>query len=104
VKDAQTYSDYISYDMEMLRSMLGACGYMRGWRRCPTKTGIARRPVIVNVPVNGIDEASVRANAWMFQAGACYRRSRCLLTHADDPGAVRGIRGSHPISHSQTGA
>jgi len=49
-KDAQIYADYISYDMEH------APGLVAGG---PTKSGHRTRPVIVNVPVNGIDEAAV---------------------------------------------
>jgi len=54
VKDAQTYADYISYDMEhasvsMLRGLRNTCA---GWRRVgPTKSGHRTPAVIVNVPV-----------------------------------------------------
>src|SRR5205807_8133432 len=68
VKDAQTYADYISYDMEHAPfDVKGLAEYMRGLAQGgPTKSGHRTPAVIVNVPVNGIDEASVRANAWMF--------------------------------------
>jgi 4-hydroxy-2-oxoheptanedioate aldolase len=33
----------------------------------PTKSSHKTPAVIVNVPVNGTDENTVRANAWMFQ-------------------------------------
>jgi 4-hydroxy-2-oxoheptanedioate aldolase len=33
----------------------------------PTKSGHRTPAVIVNVPVNGLDEVTVRANSWMFQ-------------------------------------
>src|SRR6185436_2121519 len=62
VKDAQTWADYISYDMK------GLAEYMQGLAKGgPTKSGHRTPAVIVNVPVNGTDEATVRANAWMFQ-------------------------------------
>src|SRR5882762_6767051 len=69
VKDAQTYADYISYDMEHAPfDVKGLSDYMKGLvKGGPTKSGHKTPAVIVNVPVNGTDEASVRANAWMFQ-------------------------------------
>jgi len=81
-KDAQIYADYISYDMEH------APGLVAGG---PTKSGHRTRPVIVNVPVNGIDEAAVRANAWMFQQVLATGVHGIMLTHADSPGAVRAF-------------
>ena len=67
-KDAQTFADYISYDMEHapfdVRAWRITCA---GWRRAVRpRAATERRAVIVNVPVTGVDEASVRANAWMF--------------------------------------
>jgi 4-hydroxy-2-oxoheptanedioate aldolase len=47
--------------------------------------------VIVNVPVNGTDEATVRANAWMFQQVLATGVHGILLCHADTPGAVRAF-------------
>src|SRR5215813_2720413 len=66
--DAQTYADYISYDMEHAPyDVKGLAEYMKGLvAGGPTKSGHRTPAVIVNVPVNGIDEAAVRANAWMF--------------------------------------
>src|ERR1700750_1048438 len=57
----------------------------------PTKSGHRTPAVIVNVPVNGLDEASVRANAWMFNQVLATGVHGVLLTHADDPGAVRAF-------------
>jgi 4-hydroxy-2-oxoheptanedioate aldolase len=45
----------------------------------------------VNVPVNGTDEAVVRANAWMFQQVLATGVHGVLLTHADTPGAIRAF-------------
>src|ERR1700716_2878907 len=69
VKDAQTYADYISYDMEHAPFDVKGLGeYMKGLvKGGPTKSGHRTPAVIVNLPVNGTDEATVRANAWMFQ-------------------------------------
>src|SRR3984893_9974253 len=68
-KDAQIYADYISYDIEHAAfDVKGRPDYMRGLvAGGPTKSWHRTPPVIVNVPVNGTDEAAVRANAWMFQ-------------------------------------
>ncbi|MDQ6708740.1 MAG: aldolase/citrate lyase family protein [Acidobacteriota bacterium] len=93
VKDAQTYADYISYDMEHAPfDVRGLSEYMKGLvKGGPTKSGHRTPAVIVNVPVNGLDEASVRANAWMFNQVLATGVHGVLLTHADDPGAVRAF-------------
>ncbi len=93
VKDAQTYADYISYDMEHAPfDVKGLAEYMQGLAKGgPTKSGHHTPAVIVNVPVNGTDEASVRANAWMFQQVLATGVHGVLLCHADTPGAVRAF-------------
>jgi 4-hydroxy-2-oxoheptanedioate aldolase len=93
IKDAQTFADYISYDMEHAPfDVKGLSEYMRGLvKGGPTKSGHRTPAVIVNVPVNGLDEASVRANAWMFNQVLATGVHGVLLTHADDPGAVRAF-------------
>ncbi len=92
-KDAQIYADYISYDMEHAPyDIKGLADYMRGLAAGgPTKSGHRTPAVIVNVPVNGIDEAAVRANAWMFQQVLATGVHGIMLTHADSPGAVRAF-------------
>src|SRR5436190_2376577 len=93
VKDAQTYADYISYDMEHAPfDVRGLADYMKGLvKGGPTKSGHRTPAVIVNVPVNGIDAATVRANAWMFHQVLATGVHGILLCHADDPGAVRAF-------------
>jgi 4-hydroxy-2-oxoheptanedioate aldolase len=93
VKDAQTWADYISYDMEHAPfDVKGLADYMRGLAKGgPTKSGHRTPAVIVNVPVNGTDEVSVRANAWMFQQVLATGVHGILLCHADTPGAVRAF-------------
>src|SRR5262249_20416710 len=83
--DAQTYADYISYDMEHAPyDVKGLADYMKGLvAGGPTKSGHRTPAVIVNVPVNGIDEAAVRANAWMFSQVLATGVHGILLTHAD---------------------
>jgi 4-hydroxy-2-oxoheptanedioate aldolase len=93
VKDAQTYADYISYDMEHAPfDVKGLADYMRGLvAGGPAKSGHRTPAVIVNVPVNGTSEEVVRANAWMFQQVLATGVHGVLLTHADTPGAVRAF-------------
>src|SRR4051812_31956373 len=93
VKDAQTYADYISYDMEHAPfDVKGLSDYMKGLvKGGPTKSGHKTPAVIVNVPVNGTDENTVRANAWMFQQVLATGVHGILLCHADAPGAVRAF-------------
>jgi 4-hydroxy-2-oxoheptanedioate aldolase len=92
-KDAQTYADYISYDMEHAPfDVKGLAEYMRGLvAGGPTKSGHRTPAVIVNVPVNGTDGVTVRANAWMFQQVLATGVHGILLTHADTPDAVRAF-------------
>jgi 4-hydroxy-2-oxoheptanedioate aldolase len=91
--DAQTFADYISYDMEHAPfDVKGLAEYMRGLvEGGPTKSGHRTPAVIVNVPVTGIDEASVRANAWMFAQVLATGVHGVLLCHADSPAAVRAF-------------
>ena len=92
-KDAQTFADYISYDMEHAAyDIVGLTAYMKGLvAGGPTKSGHRTPAVIVNVPVNGVDEASVRANAWMFHQVLAAGVHGIMLTHADSPGAIRAF-------------
>src|SRR6184192_4821784 len=93
VKDAQTWADYISYDMEHAPfDVKGLALYMQGLAKGgPTKSGHRTPAVIVNVPVNGTDENTVRANAWMFQQVLATGVHGVLLCHADTPGAVKAF-------------
>src|SRR5205814_7348421 len=92
-KDASTYADYISYDMEAAPyDIQGLAEYMRGLAAGgPVKSGHRTPAVIVNVPVNGMDEAAVHANAWMFAQVLATGVHGIMLTHADTPGAVRAF-------------
>src|SRR5579883_2721783 len=106
-KDAQTYADYISYDMEHAPfDVAGLAEYMKGLvAGGPTKSGHRTPAVIVNVPVNGTDEAAVRANAWMFQQVLATGVHGIMLTHADTPGAIRAFLEAvrFPIHHEGVG-
>ena len=91
--DASTYADYLSYDMEHAPfDVKGLAEYMKGLAVAgPTKSGHRTPAVIVNVPVNGTDEATVRANAWMFHQVLATGVHGILLCHADTPGAVKAF-------------
>jgi 4-hydroxy-2-oxoheptanedioate aldolase len=92
-QDAQTWADYISYDMEAAPyDVVGLAAYMKGLAAGgPTRTGHHMPTVIVNVPVRGTDEATVRANAWMFEQVLATGVHGILLCHATTAGAVRAF-------------
>ncbi len=92
-QDAQTWADYISYDMEAAPyDIAGLNAYMQGLAAGgPTRTGHRTPTVIVNVPVRGTDEATVRANAWMFEQVLATGVHGILLCHATTAGAVRAF-------------
>ncbi len=107
VKDAQTYADYISYDMEHAPfDVKGLQEYMRGLvAGGPDRSGHRTPAVIVNVPVNGMDAEAVHANAWMFNQVLATGVHGVMLTHADDPGAIRAFVEAvrFPIHHEGVG-
>jgi len=92
-KDSQTWADYISYDMEHAPfDIKGLADYMRGLAAGgPTKSGHRTPAVIINLPVNGTDEATVRANAWMFHQALATGVHGVMLCHADSPEAVKAF-------------
>jgi len=92
-KDAQTWADYIRYDMEAAPyDIVGLSTYMKGLAAGgPTRTGHRTPAVIVNVPVRGTDEATIRANAWMFEQVLATGVHGILLCHATTAGAVRAM-------------
>ena len=65
--------------------------HARPGRGGKTASGHRTPAVIVNVPVTGIDEASVRANVWMFAQVLATGVHGVLLCHADSPAAVRAF-------------
>jgi 4-hydroxy-2-oxoheptanedioate aldolase len=91
--DAQTWADYISYDMEAAPyDIVGLTAYMQGLAAGgPTRTGHKTPAVIVNVPVRGTDEASIRANSWMFEQVLASGVHGILLCHATTAGALRAF-------------
>ena len=106
-KDAQTWADYIVYDMEHAPYNIQALSdYMRGLAAGgPTKDGHRTPAVTVVVPVSGTDETTVRANAWLFWQVLATGVHGILLAHADTPGAVRAFLEAvrYPIHHEGVG-
>jgi 4-hydroxy-2-oxoheptanedioate aldolase len=90
-KLAQTHVDMIQYIMEhgpfeplLLRQFMQ--GLVDGG---PTKSGHRTPTVIVNLPVLGLDEASVRVNHWVIEQVLSAGVHGLMLCHARNPEAVR---------------
>jgi 4-hydroxy-2-oxoheptanedioate aldolase len=88
---AQTWADYIVYNMEhqpldfsLLREFMK--GLVDGG---PTPSGHRTPTVICIVPVLGLDEATIRAGSWMIQQALAQGVHGLHLVRARDPRAVR---------------
>ena len=90
---AQTWADYICYDMEHSAfDVRGLMQFMRGLvDGGPTRSGHRTPAVIVTLPMDGIDEPSVRTNAWMIKQVLATGVHGLLLVHAETPDAVRAF-------------
>jgi 4-hydroxy-2-oxoheptanedioate aldolase len=90
-KLAQTWADYITYDME--HSALDVhelTQFLRGLiDGGPTRSGHRSPAVIVTLPLDGTDEHAVRANGWMIKQVLATGVHGLLLCHAESPEAVR---------------
>ena len=90
VKMAQTWADYINYEMEhapydvpLLKEFMR--GLVAGG---PTKSGHRTPAVIVTLPVGGIDEDIMRANYWIVPQLLATGVHGVLLCHARSPEAI----------------
>jgi 4-hydroxy-2-oxoheptanedioate aldolase len=90
---AGTRADYINYEMEHGVFDLSALReFMRGLADSgPSRSGHRLTPVIVTLPVLGLDEASVRANHWVVHQVLAAGVHGILLCHARDAEAVRAL-------------
>ncbi|MEO8627149.1 MAG: aldolase/citrate lyase family protein [Betaproteobacteria bacterium] len=90
---AQTWADYITYDMEHSAfDVQGLMQFMRGLvDGGPTPSGHRTPPVIVTLPIDGIDEHTVRANSWMIKQVLAAGVHGLLLCHAETSQAVRAF-------------
>ena len=90
---AQTWADYIAYDME--HSAFDPRGLMQFMRGLvdggPARSGHRTPAVLVTLPIEGTDEQSVRANVWMIKQALAAGVHGLLLCHAEAPEAVRAF-------------
>jgi 4-hydroxy-2-oxoheptanedioate aldolase len=93
LQDAHTYADYLNIGMEHGSfDMAGLAEYLRGLvDGGPTATGHRTPAVIVEAPVNGTDEANVRANAWQFRQILGRGVHGIILCQDEDPEAVKAF-------------
>src|SRR5438552_18787419 len=87
---AKTWADYINIGMEHgAFDMAGLDRFMRGLvDGGPTRSGHRTPAVIVEAPVDGGSEETIRANAWQFRQILARGVHGILLCHAETPGAV----------------
>ena len=92
-KDARTWADYINVGMEHGSfDMAGLAEYMRGLvDGGPTASGHRTPAVIVELPVDAVDEASVRFNAWQMRQILGRGVHGLMLCQAESPDAVRAF-------------
>jgi len=91
VKMAQTYADYITYEMEHgPYDVPRLTEFMRGLvKGGPTKSGHRTPAVVCTLPVGGLDEATMKANYRMVQQVLATGVHGILLVHARSPEAVK---------------
>src|SRR6266704_6086830 len=104
-EDARVWSDYINVGMEHgAFDMAGLAEYMRGLVDAgPTRSGHRTPTVIVEAPVNGIDAAHVRYNAWQFRQILGRGVHGILLCQAETADAVRAFVESCRYPHNTIG-
>ena len=104
-QDAQTWADYINVGFEHGElDTAGLAAYMRGLvDGGPTRSGHRTPAVIVEAPVNGIDEPSIRVNAWQFRVILGRGVHGILLCQAESAEAVRAFVESCRFAHQTVG-
>jgi 4-hydroxy-2-oxoheptanedioate aldolase len=103
--DAHIWADYINVGMEHGSfDMAGLAEYMAGLvEGGPTNAGHRAAPVIVEAPVNGIDEEYVRYNAWQFRQILARGVHGILLCQVETAGAARAFVESCRYPHQTQG-
>jgi 4-hydroxy-2-oxoheptanedioate aldolase len=103
--DSTTWADYINVGMEHgAFDMSGLAAYLQGLvDGGPTQSGHRAPTVIVEAPVNGIDEAHVRFNAWQFRQILGRGAHGILLCQAETAGAARVFVESCRYPHHRDG-
>ena len=104
-EDSATWADYINVGMEHgAFDMTGLAAYLSGLvDGGPTRSGHRTPTVIVEAPVNGIDEAHVRYNAWQFRQILGRGAHGILLCQAETAGAARAFVESCRYPHHLEG-
>lgn len=92
-EDCGTWADYINVGMEHgAFDMTGLAAYLAGLCDAgPTRSGHRSPAVIVEAPVNGINEDHVRYNAWQFRQILGRGVHGILLCQAETAGAARAF-------------
>lgn len=93
IEAAGTWADYLTVDLEHHPFAPAALlAFMRGLvDGGPTRSGHRTPAVIVTLPMDGIDEPAVRANAWMIKQTLAAGVHGLLLCHAETPGAAKAF-------------
>jgi 4-hydroxy-2-oxoheptanedioate aldolase len=103
--DAHTWADYINVGMEHGSfDMAGLAEYMRGLvDGGPTNSGHRTPAVIVEPPVRGTDEASVRNNTWQLRQILARGVHGMILCQAESADAVRAFVEASRYPHHALG-
>lgn len=103
--DAHTWADYINIGMEHGSfDMAGLAEYMRGLvDGGPTKSGHRTPSVTVELPVEGVSAALVRANAWQIRQVLGRGVHGLLLCQVESAEAVRAFVESARYPHHTIG-
>jgi 4-hydroxy-2-oxoheptanedioate aldolase len=104
-EDAQIWADYVNVGMEHgAFDMAGLAEYLAGLvEGGPTRSGHRTPCVIVEAPVNGIDAANVRFNAWQFRQILGRGVHGVLLCQAERADAVAAFVESCRYPHHRAG-
>ena len=104
-EDSGTWADYINVGMEHgAFDVTGLYAYMTGLVDAGrTRSGHRTPAVIVEAPVNGIDEDHVRFNAWQFRQILGRGAHGILLCQAETAGAARAFVESCRYPHHLDG-
>jgi 4-hydroxy-2-oxoheptanedioate aldolase len=105
IADSGTWADYINVGMEHgAFDMTGLAEYLKGLVDAgSTRSGHRAPTVIVEAPVNGIDEQHVRFNAWQFRQILGRGAHGILLCQAETAGAARAFVESCRYPHHLEG-
>ncbi len=90
---AHTWADYINYEMEHGPfDITRLTEFMRGLvEGGPTKSGHRTPTVIVTLPIDGVDAATVNANSWVIKQVLATGVHGLLLCTAESAGAARAL-------------